>query len=157
MVQSIMGKFPADGSQGGHSGFCVYDARTGSRARLRAAILRNTGVTTATAAIKAVPTNLVDATCCKISRNGIGVSMTQTSVTKVGKDRRASSTACANKQSQRPPKMSLSSAVEAITWASTQETRCSGLARSTHHVKHTIQAWRISSHQSKACLCGYES
>ncbi len=30
MVQSIMGKFPADGSQGGHSGFCVYDARTGS-------------------------------------------------------------------------------------------------------------------------------
>ena len=24
-----MGRFPADGSQGAHSGFCVYDARTG--------------------------------------------------------------------------------------------------------------------------------
>ena len=29
MMQSIMGRFPADGSQGGHSGFCVYDAETG--------------------------------------------------------------------------------------------------------------------------------
>ena len=29
LVQSIMGRFPADGSQGAHSGFCVYDARTG--------------------------------------------------------------------------------------------------------------------------------
>ena len=28
-MQSIMGRFPADGSQGSHSGFCVYDARTG--------------------------------------------------------------------------------------------------------------------------------
>jgi hypothetical protein len=29
MMQSIMGLFPADGSEGVHSGFCVYDARTG--------------------------------------------------------------------------------------------------------------------------------
>jgi hypothetical protein len=29
LMQSIMGKFPADGSEGAHSGFCIYDARTG--------------------------------------------------------------------------------------------------------------------------------
>ena len=31
MMQSIMGRFPADGSQGTHSGFCVYDARSGEK------------------------------------------------------------------------------------------------------------------------------